>query len=380
METAYHADGDVLKVQVTEGEDKPYSCSAGFFTRVGPTSEKLSRRDIVSIAVAGGRIRFDEQLRTDFRWPRDLDREKIRRFVQRSGLRRIPPLDAFVENLGLGVRQRNGMVVNNACALLFAKEPRRFIRHNVVTCVRYHGITKYEVMDRKDFSGDLISNYDNMAFLKQYTAVRYIIKTSRRQEVRDIPEAVLREALLNAIVHCDYFDNRRGVMVDVFDDRVMISNPGSVPEAVKQRFGELSAPRNPHLFDIFHRAELVEKVGSGIARMKEDLKQAGLPEPEFSLNEIFVLVLRKGGGGEVGEQLGEGLGEGLGERLGERLGEKERRLLEIIRMRPTVTQTQLSRELGISTTAIEKCCAKLKQRGLLRRIGPARGGHWEIVL
>ena len=91
-----------------------------------------------------------------------------------------------------------------------------------------------------------------------------------REEVPEIPEEVLRELILNAMVHRDYFSEGR-VLIEIFKDRVEISNPGGLLFDRKD-FGKKSISRNPLLVDLVHRLGLVEKVGSGINRVNEILK------------------------------------------------------------------------------------------------------------
>ncbi len=69
----------------------------------------------------------------------------------------------------------------------------------------------------------------------------------------------------------------------------------------------------------------------------------------------------------------------MGERLGEKLGENDIRILESISSDPHITIKQLSEELQISTTAVENNIKKLKEKDLLKRVGPPKGGHWEII-
>ena len=70
--------------------------------------------------------------------------------------------------------------------------------------------------------------------------------------------------------------------------------------------------------------------------------------------------------------------ERLGKRLGGGLGETEKSVLLMIRSNGRISTRVLAEEIGVSTTAMDKTLAKLKGQGVLRRVGPARGGHWEI--
>ena len=84
-------------------------------------------------------------------------------------------------------------------------------------------------------------------------------------------------------------------------------------------------------------------------------------------------------GEKLGERLGERLGEKLVEKLVEKLGENESKICHFLKTGKYSTMTSLAVAIGISTTAVEKNIAKLKKKGAIRRVGPARGGHWEVL-
>lgn len=69
----------------------------------------------------------------------------------------------------------------------------------------------------------------------------------------------------------------------------------------------------------------------------------------------------------------------VGEGLGEKLGENEKKILSLVGENPDITIPKIAESLKISTTAVENNLKKLKQKGLIRRIGPAKGGHWEVA-
>jgi ATP-dependent DNA helicase RecG len=96
---------------------------------------------------------------------------------------------------------------------------------------------------------------------------------------------------VNASIHRDYFEKGANIQINVFDNSIEISNPGGLIFD-KKYFGQKSASRNPLLLDIFLRTPLVEKVGSGISRMREGMKTAGLKEPEFELGDFFTTTFR----------------------------------------------------------------------------------------
>ncbi|MFH1249853.1 MAG: winged helix-turn-helix transcriptional regulator [bacterium] len=63
----------------------------------------------------------------------------------------------------------------------------------------------------------------------------------------------------------------------------------------------------------------------------------------------------------------------------EKLAESQKKILELIKINPKISKKEMSNRIGINTTAIDKNIEKLKQKGFLKRIGPAKGGYWEIV-
>jgi len=61
------------------------------------------------------------------------------------------------------------------------------------------------------------------------------------------------------------------------------------------------------------------------------------------------------------------------------LAENQIKILELVDENPYISKREMSEDIGISTTAIDKNISTLKKKGLLKRVGPARGGHWEII-
>ena len=366
---------NVLIINVEEGKDKPYKCSSGFYLRQGANSQKLSRNEILKLVTGLGKVKFDEQINKSFEFPKDFDKGKFLGFLKRSNISKATPLKEILINLSLVVDDK-GFRLNNAGILLFAKEPERFFRQNFISCVLYKGNERVNIIDRKDFKKDLLTNYiDGINFLKQHLRVEYVIKDAGpREEILELPEKALREVLINAIIHRDYFEERFGIFVEIFDDRLEITNFGKLLFD-KSKLGKISFPRNPILFDMFHRVGLIEKVGSGINRIKDLIKKRGL-RIKFEVDDFFKVVFYRD---LIRESLVKKVGEGLVERLVERLVESQKEIIRLISKDSYISKQELSKKIGISTTAIDKNISKLKQKGLLKRVGPAKGGYWKIT-
>ena len=114
--------------------------------------------------------------------------------------------------------------------------------------------------------------------------------------------------------------------------------------------------------------------------------RGGTPRADFRKRCVFpndiptVARIRSEGG--RGKRLGEKPIKGseeLVEKLVEKLAENERHILRLIHSNRRISIDDMAKEVGISTTAVHKNLTKLKQRGILRRVGPDKGGHWEVV-
>ncbi|MEI6430613.1 MAG: ATP-binding protein [bacterium] len=134
-----------------------------------------------------------------------------------------------------------------------------------------------------------------MTALRTYLQVRYEFPSEageregaaalQRVEVWEYPLTALREAVANALLHRDYTDTGR-VMIRVYDDHILISSPGPLPEGLTvsdlSRDPHRSRLRNPLLAQAFFCAEIVERWGTGTTRMAQLCAAHGLPAPEFA--------------------------------------------------------------------------------------------------
>lgn len=361
---------DILIVEVGEGMDKPYSCSSGFYLRQGTNSQKMSRDEIFEYARNVGKIKFEETLRKDFDYPADFDEKVFREMLRKMGISRAISDEMILNNLGLGEKVFGKMTLNNSGVLFFGKNIERFFKNANLTCVLFKGRERLNVIDRKDFVLGLVENYnEGINFLRKHLNLGYIIKgTGPRKEVLELPEAALREAVLNAIVHRDYFDSGMGVNIEIFDDRVEITNRGKL-FFDKSELGKLSLSRNPVMFDIFNRLDMIEKIGSGINRIKEEMKEKGLLV-DFEVADFFRVVFWRL------EDVGKNVGKNVGKRLG--VGKRRDLIIEEIRS-GNFSLREFALVVGVDRKTIERDVLSLKDGGVIRRVGPVKGGHWEII-
>ncbi|MFM9837663.1 MAG: ATP-binding protein [Cyclobacteriaceae bacterium] len=287
--------GNVLVVHVVEGKNKPYRCTNGFYVRNGPNSVKLSTEEIGEFFKEQGKIHFDEMRFRQVKYPTDLDENAIKKFVMLLSSPSPILTDHLLTNLGVVYQEDTVRIVNNAGVLFFAQNPTRLIPQSSVTCVVYQGNNKVDIIDKKTFDFHLIDNIDeSLSFLKRHLNVAYEIKSKQRTEKLEIPEVALREAVVNAIAHRDYFEKGATVMIEIFDNRVEISNPGGLPKGLNPKdFGKRTLARNPLIASLLHRVGYIEKLGTGIQRIKQAMELANLPEPDFNWDGFFAVTFKR---------------------------------------------------------------------------------------
>ena len=74
-----------------------------------------------------------------------------------------------------------------------------------------------------------------------------------------------------------------------------------------------------------------------------------------------------------------GVNDGVNEKVNEKVNERQKLIISAIFENPYITQTELAKTLGISVVHVNKNMKKLQEQGVIRRVGPDKGGHWEII-
>ncbi len=284
--------GTVLEVRVAEGRQKPHQCRDGFFLRNGPNAQKLKRNEIMSIALASGVYRFDESLNAEFRYPQDFDRAALDRFLALSGVSVAADTESILLSLDVAERRDTHLRFRQAGVLFFARAPQRFLKESMVTCVRYRGADRFDVIDRTELLGSpIVMIEQTLKFVKRNTAVSYEIDgEAQHKELYTYPLPAVREAVINAVMHRDYFYDSSHVYVHIFSDRLEVENPGGLPAGLTMaELGKRSVRRNRAIADLLYRAKFIERIGSGIQRMESSLAQNGNPPMEVSATNFFVV-------------------------------------------------------------------------------------------
>jgi ATP-dependent DNA helicase RecG len=261
-----------------------------------------------------------------------IDEESIRKFIKlaiKSG--RLRAVDESEDIKTILTRLKlipNGKLTNGAI-MLFGKDPQKFFIN--VRC---------EIKD------ELV-----------------------RKNIWDYPLDAIREALLNALIHRDYFKFNVQTQIKIFEGYIWFFNIGGLPEGITIELlkgPHSSVPRNPLIAHIFYLAGFIEEYGSGIRRMTESLSEAGLPYTEFKEEFAgFSLYMRKD--------------KYSNERLREMgLNERQIRAVMYLKEEGKITNKVYRHLTGLSDEGARIDLTELIDRGLLQRKNKGRGAHYVL--
>ena len=264
--------------------------------------------------------------------------------------------------------------VLRAAAILFATDPRDFLRGAAVQLVRRVGVEPGPgpVSARAEFAAPFVKTVERcLSFIAEHTAKIEVVGGIRRETLPQYPLPVLREVVVNALAHRDYNLSGATVDVTVWDDRVEVRSPGSLPGHItKDNMRNEHYSRNPRIMRTLKTLGLVEEYGEGIDRMYREMEARLLDPPTFEATSSSVTVtLRNRSLADVDDQawlLG----------FAEDATASERRALLVARHEGAVTRRAL-RPLMAETEAkatLESAVAK----GLLRRVGSAGGTRYVL--
>ncbi|MEX1002491.1 MAG: ATP-binding protein [Crocinitomicaceae bacterium] len=287
----------VLVVNVKSGANKPYRCTSGFYIREGASSNKRTTDEIRGMFEDAERFAFDDKLCPKADFDTYFEAKSLSRFFAESKKEQVLSDVDSLHNIGVLEFVDEKPVFNNTGVLFFTKDPTRFLSQSLIQCARYKGTEKIDIEDQKDLDSDVFTNIDEaFTFLRRSLDVAFKFESGKptRTEVWEIPYQALKEALVNAIAHRDYVKRGTHIQVEVFDDRVSFTNFGGLLSGMTpDDLGKRSAHRNPNIVNILHRTDYIEKMGTGILRINNELKEAGLPKAEFDINDHWFTIIFK---------------------------------------------------------------------------------------
>ena len=396
----------VVTARVAQGLDKPYKDNKGIvWIKNGSDKRKVFTKERLRILMQScGRLFADRDSVPESSY-NDISLPTLKLFLiekYRNSLAedfQISRLDDFsVEDLvgriapGITPQQllQNTSLMDNegrltlAGLLLLGKNILKFYPVFTIRCIAFVGndLSGDRFRDRlvgTDMEGNLLTQFKAaMAFINRNLKSRQVENEFNSLPALEIPPQVFVELIVNALIHRDFYQTAQ-IRLLIFDNRVEIHSPGNLPMDVTEDtlLNGISKPRNQLLFNNAVYLLPYVGIGSGIVRAFRDFKDITF-ENNLATEEFVATVWRLEDNTMISRKDLEKDPEKDLEKDLEKLSENQRKILICIKENEGITQSQLSKEVGISPRNIRNNINRLKELGLLTRIGPDKGGHWEI--
>ncbi|HBG48806.1 MAG TPA: transcriptional regulator [Cyanobacteria bacterium UBA9971] len=354
---------NILKIEVKKSS-MPVSYNGKYYDRVGNTTREMQGEKLKAFFIKGTNW---DALAGDYSIE-EIDETTVKRFtrmaVNSGRLKAFDTTDSVsqvLERLKLIVDGK----ITNAAIILFGKDPQKHFINALTRVGRFK--TESTIIGDRRIEGNLFKQIDEAEeSIKNFINVRYEIKGKlQREDIWDYPLEAIREALLNALIHRDYFKCNVQTQIKVFDDYIWYFNIGGLADGITMeqlKTAHPSVTRNPLILHVLYLAGFVEEYGSGIQRMINAFKDASLPEPEFK-EEFggFVVYFRKST--PTGQQVTK-----------IELSERQNQVIQYIKDKGSITNKELQEISSISKLIASRELSKLVKKGIIKKIGTTGKG------
>ncbi len=189
--------------------------------------------------------------------------------------------------------EAGGYAIRGLGALLLAKSFRDFpdIARKTPRVVVYTGDSKLETkLDQLGTKGYAVGFQGLVRFVMSQLPQNEVIQDALRKEEKLVPEIAIRELVANALIHQDFRITGAAMMVEIYADRVEISNPGE-PIVPVERFIDGYQSRNERLADLMRRLRICEEKSSGVDKVVHAAEVYQLPAPDFRTSHRRTVVI-----------------------------------------------------------------------------------------
>jgi ATP-dependent DNA helicase RecG len=270
---------NVLLTRIADSPLRPHyvkseGAERGVYVRVGSTSRRASPELIKELSrYAQGRS-FDEEPYPELK-SEDIDfRAASESFVRRGDL----------TTLRITTSYQGTVVPTVGGLLLFGKNRLEYFPDAWIRVGLFGGRDRTRILDSKEITSHLPAAVEEaIAQVARMTATSLEVRGARHTPRSTYPPTAVREAVINAVVHADYAERGAPISVSFFSDRIEVENPGLLPFGLtlEDIQGGTSKLRNRVIGRVFKDLRLIEQWGSGIQRMTNACREAGLADPRL---------------------------------------------------------------------------------------------------
>lgn len=308
---------------------------------------------------------------------RDFSSEALERYRETANIDDPADSAAFVRrllHLGLLEEGSDGRAVPTGFGLLlFGREPRPALPQAGLLATIHLDDGREEV---RDFDGpQVFAPEQALQWLRDRLPNPIDRSDARRLEVNKRLWEMVREAVVNALIHRDYSIKGAKCQLIATKDTINVMSPGEPVEPITlEQMRSLNAPmlsRNPVLHYIFSRMELAEERGLGLKSLRDGAESAGLPLPRYKWVPPYLSLTIYRNAAALAADL-------AGSAESERLTGDRKTVWEIASARDKITTRELIERTGYDERKVQRILADLRDGGLLQRTGNGRATRYEV--
>lgn len=373
--------GIFAEVELLESDNKHYikilvspsnmaiSLSGQYYQRTGSTTKELTGNSLTEFLLKKSGITWGDVIEENATFD-DIDNESVALYLkdaERS--KRIPDAGKLTtEELFSKLNLIKDGKLKRAAIMLFGKNPEGFYTHSHVKIGRFVGD---EISPRfhEIIEGNIVTLQQKVF---EIIETKFIVKNIsyegvHRIETPEFPFPALREAILNALIHRDYMGNM--TQIRIYDDKLQIWNDGTLVEGLtieSLKHSHPSRPRNRLIADACLKAGYIEAWGTGIPRIIDACKEAGLPEPE---------IIEAFGGFQI-TLFKDKYNETSLKTMG--INERQIRAMLYVKEKGSITNSEYQRLNNIGRTTATEDLGELVSKSLLSHSGTGRGSTYTL--
>lgn len=354
---------EILLIRVYKGDNTPYLYDKKAYKRLDTASVPVDRSAFEELILYRRNMTFDM-----IKSPAQNLVFSVLNSQLKSRLNLHQVTDDLLITLELKVKDQYNM----AAALLSDDNP---LQQANIQLIAYDGNGVAAIKDRLTLTNQSILKHfeQGMAFYHKHINQSEKITAAYRENIAEVPLVAYREAVANLIVHRDYSRPVDG-RIEIFDDRIEILSPGGLPIGINEReylSGRISVPRNRIIADIFFRLHIIEKLATGIRRIKEYYLDCSV-EPSFIIEENSITIVLPKVNQKMNSQ------HSNTDYLID-LTPNEKRIIELLKINNSMTRRELEVALNLKKTQTNELLQRLKANRLLVQVGSGRSTVYRIA-
>ncbi|MFA6088932.1 MAG: RNA-binding domain-containing protein [Candidatus Woesearchaeota archaeon] len=363
---------NIIEVVVKEGINKPYFLDGISYKRTASETRIIPPDELKRLFHETRK--WDEDICKNSSL-KDIDYKKFSYYIgEKQKKRNHKDTDKISKEQQLeNISATKQGIPTNAGILFFGNYPQKFFSNAKLHAVRFKGndVTK-TTLDSAMIEGSIfeIAN-DAENFLRKNIRLtgKRVESSFQREDKFEYPILAIREAIINALIHRDY-EEAGEVKLFIFDNRLEITNPGPFPVGVDPN-NPKHKPRNNLLCQYMYDIGDIEKYGSGIRNMELICKDSGNELPIYNIDNYDTKIMFKSIITEESEH--------KVPKSPRKVPEKSQKILDAITENSSISREEISIKLGETKDTIQSRLRKLIKDGIIKRVGPDKGGHWEII-